>query len=116
MAAPEGHSTQTKQQQQVSNIMNQMMENQAKMVGQLSAVPRQLPTGDILIPMNYMSGEFPTTYPMWIEQNGVSKQIYSQFIQELNSTTMPIFIEQRQLQTKMMSNMTLIHKPMQNAQ
>ena len=86
---------QTRQVHKVNVVMNQMMENQAAIVGQMASAPRVTATGDILVPMNYISGQFPTSYPMELEQYQITRETYSQFINELN--------EQKQAQTNMMN-------------
>merc|ERR1740123_1428238 len=83
--------------------MNQMMQNQAQIVGQVASQPRVIATGDVLVPMNYISGEFPTVYPVQLEQYQITRQVYSQFINELNTTTMAIMGQQQQAQSAMMS-------------
>ena len=47
--------------------------------------------------------DFPISYPMELEQYQITREIYSQFINELNATTMPILEQQKQAQSNMMN-------------
>ena len=99
-------STMSKHQVRVQNMMDTMMEQQKQAVGQFSKEPRILATGETLIPMNYMSGEFPLKYPQSFEQYNIPQQTYMQFINELNGITMPLYEQQQQGQKDWMQSAT----------
>ena len=100
--ANRGYATTHKANMMAVNIQ-QMMQNQAQIVGQTASVPRMTATGDILVPMNYISGEFPISFPVQLKQYQITREIYSQFINELNATTMPILAQQQQAQSNIVN-------------
>ena len=92
--------TVSKHQARALNMIDEMQKNQAQMVGQtMASAPRVLATGATLIPMNYINGQFPTSYPQSFEKYNISQQIYTQFIKELNAITMSLYSQQKQAQT-----------------
>lgn len=97
------NSIQSGHQTRVQNMMDTMMEQQKQAVSQFAKEPRILATGETLIPMNYMSGEFPLQYPQSFEQYNIPRQTYTQFINELNGITMPLFVQQQQGQKDFMT-------------
>ena len=103
VATAEGQTpAQSKRQTQVQNMVDTMMEQQRQAVGQFEKEPRVLPTGETLLPMNYISGEFPLKYPQSFEQYNIPQQTYRQFIHELNGITMSLHEQQRQGQKNFM--------------
>eukprot|EP00483_Globobulimina_turgida_P006726 UN06737 len=83
-----------------AGMVNNMMENayaqQAQIAAQMSAAPRQMATGDTLIPMNYITGQYPSTYPGWFNQQQITPQTWTNFINQLNSVTMPLAAQSKQ--------------------
>eukprot|EP00484_Ammonia_sp_Unknown_P007637 CAMPEP_0197073972 /NCGR_PEP_ID=MMETSP1384-20130603/210875_1 /TAXON_ID=29189 /ORGANISM="Ammonia sp." /LENGTH=348 /DNA_ID=CAMNT_0042512813 /DNA_START=38 /DNA_END=1081 /DNA_ORIENTATION=+ len=51
---------------------------------------KELPTGETLVPMNYMSGEHPTKYPAWFNQQQLSAENWAQFLAQLNAISVSI--------------------------
>lgn len=72
----------------MAGMAQNMMENAYAQQGQIAAQtaqqPRQLATGDTLVPMNYITGEYPTVYPSWFNQQQITVQTWTQLIQALN--------------------------------
>ena len=62
-----------------------------------------LGNGEIVIPMNGATGEFPKTFPIWV-QNDITPDEYNQIIDKLNSTTMPVFVTNQQLRDECANN------------
>eukprot|EP01084_Bolivina_argentea_P114937 204514_1 len=62
----------------------------------MSSAPRQTATGDTFVPMNYINGQYPQTYPAWFNQQQITVQTWTNFITQLNAVTMPLAAQQRQ--------------------
>jgi len=64
----------------------------AQKAAQLNATLRakELPTGETLVPMNYISGEHPIKYPAWFNQQQLSAENWVQFLAQLNQISVPI--------------------------
>eukprot|EP00486_Rosalina_sp_Unknown_P009152 CAMPEP_0201577904 /NCGR_PEP_ID=MMETSP0190_2-20130828/24477_1 /ASSEMBLY_ACC=CAM_ASM_000263 /TAXON_ID=37353 /ORGANISM="Rosalina sp." /LENGTH=228 /DNA_ID=CAMNT_0048010441 /DNA_START=70 /DNA_END=756 /DNA_ORIENTATION=- len=83
----------------MASMATNMMENAYAQQGQIAAQaaqqPRQLATGDTLVPMNYITGEYPSVYPSWFNQQQITTQTWTQLIQALNQVTMPALAQSK---------------------
>ena len=68
-----------------TNMMENAYAQQAQIAAQQAQQPRQLATGDTLIPMNYITGQYPSVYPSWFSQQQITAETWNQFIQALNA-------------------------------
>ncbi len=68
-----------------TNMVENAYAQQGQIAGQMAQAPRQLATGDTLIPMNYITGQYPSVYPSWFNQQQITVQTWNQFIQALNA-------------------------------
>ncbi len=68
-----------------TNMMEKTYAQQGQIASQMAQSPRQLATGDTFIPMNYITGEYPSVYPSWFNQQQITVQTWNQFIKALNS-------------------------------
>ena len=76
-----------------------------------SAHPYILGNGEIVIPMNGATGEFPKAFPRWV-QNDITPDEYNEIIDKLNGITMPVFATNQQLREECLGN---IFKAQQNS-
>ena len=67
-----------------TNMVENAYAQQGQLAAQLAQQPRQLPTGDTLVPMNYITGQYPSVYPSWFNQQQITVQTWNQLIQSLN--------------------------------
>ena len=83
----------------MDGMMQQMMAQQTQVASMAASQPRVLATGDLLIPMNAMSGEFPVAFPSLFSEHNISEQSYRAFIGELNSVTMGSYQQSQQAES-----------------
>ena len=57
--------------------------------------PRIISNGRLLIPMNAVSGEFPSKYSRDFKKVNISKEMYTRFIREVNEEVMPLKAQQQ---------------------
>lgn len=94
---------------QMENHIQKTVETQRTVANQQEAAKSAAPyisaTGEVIVPMNGMTGQFPAVFPVWLNGRATPTE-YQAIITRLNGITMPAFTAMIQQSDAMVKDMT----------